>query len=260
MLLTALLLTACAAQDAPQPAPLLPEGTIITQATGTLERASRSGELVLRLVGDSAPADGRVRAFTVLPSRVLEDLEAVYDANPNEVITVTGALTTFDGRNWLLPVHVERELRTAQREVPIAAPVNPDEPADAGDDESVSDLVADLESAVSTLRKGVRNRTSAGDVNSDVADDLVIVARRGRMTRDANGAWILLLDADRLNGPDTRLVLLPSKVLGELIRSTQRQGPGNPVLISGTLQHYRGKRYLIPSGWRTPHERPNLKR
>lgn len=260
MFVAALLLTSLSAQDAPKRAPLLPEGTIVSQAAGALAPSNRGGGMVLRLIGKDAPADDRVREFRVLPSRVLEDLEALYAANPKEEITVTGALTVFDGQNWLLPVHVEREMPTATRIVPDVTPVNPDEAADAGDDESVADIVADLESAVSTLRRGVRTRRGNAQLDEDVADDLVIVSRRGRMTRDPNGAWVLLLDADSLHTKDERLILLPSAVLGEIIGNTRARGPGHAILISGTLQHYRGRRYLIPSGWRTPHERPNLKR
>lgn len=260
MLLSALILTILPAQDTHQRAPLLPEGTILTAATGRLIPSNRGDGMVLRLVGDDAPSDGRIREFTVLPSRVLENLEAVHAATPDQIITVTGALTIFDSQNWLLPVHVEREVPTAVREVPQAAPVNPDDAPDAGDDESVADIVADLESAVSTLRQSIRGRSNDGTMDDDVADDLVIVSRRGRVTRDPNGAWILLLDADSVHTQDERLVLLPSKVLGEIVRNTRNRGPGKAILVSGTLQHYRGHRYLIPSGWRTPRERPNLMR
>ena len=247
------------ADEAPMRAPLLPEGTVVSQATGVLSPAKSGGGLILRLTGDDAPADGRLREFHVLPSRVLERLESVHASSPNDPVEVTGALTVFAGRNWLLPVHVEREEALATRDVPTEVPEIPEGPTDAGDDESVADIVADLESAVSTLRRGIRERPD-DEMSADVADDLVLVSRRGRISRDKAGAWILLLDADSHHGAEDRLILLPSKVLNELVRKTRQTGPGQPMLISGTVQHYRGRRFLLPSGWRVPRERENLSR
>lgn len=261
MILAIMLSTTPLLQDEPpKRAPLLPEGTIVTQATGVISPSKSGNGMVLLLVGEDAPADGRLREFHLLPSRMLENLEAAHSAQPEGVVEVTGALTVFGGRNWLLPVHVEREMATASRDVPETVPEAPDAPADAGDDESIADIVADLESAVSTLRRGVRTPRGTEALDGDVADDLVLVSRRGRVARDRAGAWILLLDADSHHGADDRLILLPATVLGEITRVVKATGPGEPLLISGTVQHYRGSRYLIPSGWRVPRERENLSR
>lgn len=260
----ALLLAAGSLQNAQRaPAPLLPEGSIVAQAKARVVTPKSGTGLQLRLLGPDAPADGRIREFAVLPSRLLEDLERFHAAFPGKSVTVTGALTLYDGRNWLLPVLIEHDSPTAARDVPAVVPVLPDpndpERHDAGDDESVADIVADLEGAVSHLRHGIRNSADVSALDEAVADDLVIVSRRGRVHRTNGGAWVLLLDAD--NGrTDAPLVLLPSRVLGEIAQFTRRRGPGSPLLVSGTLQHYKGRRYLLPSGWRVPRERPNLHR
>ena len=251
-------------ETAVKQASLLPEGTIVTQAKGVISPAGTGRGMMLQLVGADAPADGRVRSFTLLPSRMLENMERLHQTDPQEVLTVTGALTLYDGRNWLLPVQVEREMAPAQRDEPDTTPTLPEvtleEAQDAGDDESIADIVADLESAVGTLRRGVRSADTTSADQALVADDLVIVSRRGRMSRHPSGAWVLLLDADSGHTADPPLVLLPSRVLGEIVRYVRRRGPGESLLVSGTVQHYRNRRYLLPSGWRVPHERQNLKR
>ena len=260
----ALLLAAGSLQNAQSaPAPLLPEGSIVAQAQARVVTPKSGTGMQLRLLGPDAPADGRVREFAVLPSRLLEDLERFHAAYPGKTVIVTGALTLYDGRNWLLPVLIEHDSPAATRDVPDVVPVlqDPNDPShtDAGDDESVADIVADLEGAVSHLRHGIRNSADASALDEAVADDLIIVSRRGRVHRTNGGTWVLLLDAD--NGrTDAPLVLLPSHVLGEIVQFTRRRGPGAPLLVSGTLQHYKGRRYLLPSGWRVPRERPNLHR
>ena len=88
----------------------------------------------------------------------------------------------------------------------------------------------------------------------------VIGMVRGRVRRSASGAWMLLLEADSRGSGDPPLVLLPSRVLAEIVHHTRTTGPGEPLLVSGALQHYKGRRYLLPSGWRVPRERPNLTR
>lgn len=255
---------------APERAPLLPEGTIVSNAKARLIAPKAGGAMRLRLVEASAPADNRIREFTVLPSRVLEQLDVFHREQPDSPVLVTGTLTLFDGRNWLLPVHVTQEATAAVRDVPTEVPTlpvdppaqGPDVPAtepDAGDDESVADIVADLEQAVGQLRKGLRDAPGASGQDQQVADDLVIVSRRGRISRTSGGTWVLLLDADNTT-IDPPLVLLPSRVLGEIVDHTRTTGPGAPLLVSGTLQQYKGRRYLVPSGWRVPRERPNLRR
>jgi hypothetical protein len=265
MLAAATLCLILAGQDvATKQAPLLPEGTIVTQAKGVLSPAKTGRGMVLRLIGTDAATDGSVRLFTLLPSRMLERLEQLHDTNPLEAITITGALTLYDGQNWLLPIQVEREMVASKRDVPDTTPTLPEvtleNAQDAGDDESIADIVADLESAVGTLRRGVRSAQTTSSDAALVADDLVIVSRRGRISRHPSGTWVLLLDADSSHHADPPLVLLPSRVLAEIVRHVRRNGPGESLLVSGTVQHYRNRRYLLPSGWRVPHERQNLKR
>ncbi|MCH2138491.1 MAG: hypothetical protein MK074_05510 [Phycisphaerales bacterium] len=249
--------------DPVQQAPLLPEGTIMAQAEAVIEHAPQGRGLHLRLIGDDAPADGRMRSVAVLPSRVLEDLERFAGDQPNTPVHVTGVLTLYGGRNWILPVQIEHDAIAASPAVPDDTPDLTDKgtpSGDGGDGESVADIVADLSSSVASLRRGIRTSGTDVDTTGDVADDLLIVSRRGRVQRAPSGAWLLVLDADGRTTADPPLVLLPSRALAQIVAHTRKHGPGEPLLVSGALQHYRDHRYLLPSGWRVPRERSNLSR
>ena len=85
-----------------------------------------------------------------------------------------------------------------------------------------------------------------------------LVSRRGRLGRGPTGAWIFILDADTTGLRDPSLVLLPSSRLGQLESYAGYGWMGKPMLMSGEIFTYRGRRFLRPTSFTIVQERPNL--
>ena len=69
----------------------------------------------------------------------------------------------------------------------------------------------------------------------------------------------MVLDADASGLMDPTMILLPSSKLVSIENWARNGGVGRPVLISGEAFSYRGRHFLLPTAWRAPVERPNLK-
>jgi len=91
-------------------------------------------------------------------------------------------------------------------------------------------------------------------------DGTLILSRRGRLLRGRRGAWIFVFDADAWGEGDAPVVLLPSPTLNALVAGGRRTDYRVPVHISGSLSHYRGRRFLVPTAISGLRERPNLSR
>ena len=259
---------------AAEPAPLLPDGATLTNVEGVLIRPQAGDPWHLRLAGDAAPTDGRVRDLVLMPSRVLEDMERS-QADGDGTFLVTGDVTLFDGRNWLMPRHAEARTAHTHRDVPTTEPASPDAPEDdspqdgtpedamragTSDGDSIEDIVADLQSTIRTLPRTLDTGTDFAGEQSDELDGTLMHARRGRLLRGRHGAWVLVFDADAWGQGDEPAVLLPSPMLEQLIRQGRRADYREPIHLSGSITRYRGRRFLIPTAVTPLYERPNLGR
>ncbi len=250
----------------PPPAPLVPDGAILTNVEGIMVRPEPGDPWTLRLIGATADPEGRVRDFILMPSRVLEEMEQVEvasDASP--AFTVTGTVALFDNRNWLMPQHVETHTEHTRRAEPTIEPADPNEPEDgmrsgrsAGD--SIADIVADLQSTIKTLPHSLDDGQLIEPMEDAELDGTLILSRRGRLLRGRRGAWIFVFDADAWGEGDAPVVLLPSPTLNALVADGRRTDYRVPVHISGSLSHYRGRRFLVPTAISGLRERPNLSR
>lgn len=81
-----------------------------------------------------------------------------------------------------------------------------------------------------------------------------IVMRRGRINRDASGAWLFVFDADARGMSDPPMTLLPCLLLERLERHYQSRGNA-PVLLSGRVFLYEDRNYLLPSVYQLPRQR-----
>ncbi|MCH2134935.1 MAG: hypothetical protein MK116_14430, partial [Phycisphaerales bacterium] len=87
----------------------------------------------------------------------------------------------------------------------------------------------------------------------------LLISRRCRLTRSNRGAWIVVFDADSRGLREPPMVLLPSATLQSMEYWARATGMNRPILISGQTYTYRGRHFLLPTAWRSPVERPNLK-
>ncbi len=252
---------------AAEPASLVPDGATLTHVEGVMIRPEPGDPWNFRLAGDAAPSDGRVQDFVLMPSRVLEDMErAQADQNAPVTFFVTGEVTLFDGRNWLMPKHSEARTHHAHRTVPSAEPVSPDEAEDSdmrrgtSDGDSIEDIVADLQSSIKTLPRTLDAGDGDATATSESPDGTLILSRRGRLLRGRYGAWVFVFDADAWGQGDAPAVLLPSPMLSQLVQQGQLKDYRTPIHLSGSLSTYRGRRFLLPTAVTPLRERPNLGR
>ena len=268
------------------PAPLLPDSSFLASARGTMDRVEKGHPWIYTIDPD---AENSLRQeLILLPTRLLEEMEIAILEDPGNTVhfTVSGPVLLYRGRNYLLPQHVEMDTEHASRpgtsqptepaaeppveasgettpgEASVAEPANfPEdddfEPIDQGD--SISAIVAQLQEDVGPLKRGVARPEDHSDSPAGVEEGELLVSRRGRIIRDRSGAWVVVLDADTWGLMDPPMILLPSRQLVSMEAWARRGGIGRPLLISGEVFTYRGRHFLLPSAWRIPRERPNIK-
>ena len=272
MLTLSLLASPGIATGTPPIAPLLPDGSILSGASGTMVRPRPGDPWHFRVASNQADTSAPVRDLVLMPSRALEDMERTQASTGSDaVMVVTGDVTVFQGRNWLMPRHVELLAAPAVREVPTEVPADPSaevhgEVADdgmrsgasAGD--SIADIVADLQDSVELLPRSVDDGTVTEVMEEVTPDGTLVLSRRGRMLRGPHGAWMFVFDADAWGTSDAPVVLLPSPTLAALIKDGRRQDYRQPIHISGSMTTYRGRPFLVPTAYSTLYQRQNLSR
>ena len=216
-----------------------------------------------RITGKAADPQGRHRDFVLMPNRVLEDMErAQADTIQQVTFTLSGNVTLFEDRNWIMPRHAEVHTGHAPREEPTHIPADPSEDMrdGASDGDSIADIVADLQSSIKTLPRTLdAGAAEASDITEE-PDGMLILSRRGRLLRGRHGAWVFIFDADAWGGNDAPAVLLPSATLQTLIQTGRKGDYRDPVHLSGSMTTYRGRRFLLPTAMTELRERANLSR
>ena len=279
---------AAAAQDsAPLLAPLLPEGSFIREARGQVHRIGPGHPWIFSIDEDGDDATP-AQDFILLPSHLLEEIELESTDRSQEQIdfVLSGEVLLYKNHNYLILQHVEMETQHAQRPgTQMPTPEMPDEaepeasesdapPDDVSNDpwsdvdddfadmdqgDSVAAIVAQLQQDVGPLKQSVDRSADITDspIGADEGD--LLISRRGRLTRGRHGAWIIVFDADARGLMEPPAILLPSTQLRNLEYWARRGNLNRPMLLSGQIYSYRGKHFLLPTAWREPVERPNIK-
>jgi hypothetical protein len=99
-----------------------------------------------------------------------------------------------------------------------------------------------------------RSRSSTPSLQENTA----IVNRRGKITRDRSGGWLLVFDADATGLADPPLKLLPCMLLESIEDYARRMGNNSPIVITGQVYLYSGQNYLLPTVYRIPRESSRL--
>jgi hypothetical protein len=75
--------------------------------------------------------------------------------------------------------------------------------------------------------------------------------RLGMVTRDpVTGAWRFVFESSRGAVGEREATLLPGQVLDRLERSARGQHGPFEVVLSGSITRYKGRAYLLPSGFK----------
>ena len=267
-------------------APLLPGGSFIREAEGRLDRNAPGEPWTFTI--RSGDAD---QVLTLLPSHLLEEIEVEAADRAGQTINfiLSGQVLLYRNRNYLILEHVEMETEHAQRPGTQLPPVpqTVDTPSDTGEGEgtapqnttpdddpwadepddfymddqgdSVAAIVAQLQQDVGMLKQSVDRSGELEPAAEGAQEGKLLVSRRCRLTRSNRGAWVVVFDADSRGLREPPMVLLPSATLQSMEYWARATGMNRPILISGQTYTYRGRHFLLPTAWRSPVERPNLK-
>jgi len=254
-------------------APLLREGSQVQNIHGTLHEVVADGTWRLTMHPDGdAPKEAPRREFIMLPNSHLSEMQQVIGSMPERTITfqVTGEVFVYGNRNYLLlsfPPRVVSEQRATRTD-------EPDQSAgDASDDDrsrprSAADIMRDLQRDTGPI--GRRPTQQARRVENDqrqlarsadnrlLPENTSVQLRRGRIGRDAGGAWQFIFDADASGMADPPVTLMPCQLLERIEQYIRRAGRNAPVLISGRVFVYNGRNYLLPTVFLIPRERTEL--
>ncbi|MFK7959559.1 MAG: hypothetical protein AB8G96_03465 [Phycisphaerales bacterium] len=280
--------TATASDAAAKPAvryPLIREGSRLVRVRGRIDTDPATA--ALRMTIDAADPQSPGHQLVMLPSSRLSELELVLAAFGDRPVDVqvTGRVTIFDGRNFLMLTHPATAIPPD-----AATPETPGRPDPADDSAEAISRALDRAAGPSTRRpdrrvteppprdgvsRSTTDRTATG--RGDSADDgrvvgtldvaelrpegTRIVDRRGKVRRTGGGGYLFVFDADGTGDAagDPPMMMLPCRLLESLGRLGARPGDDAAVLISGEVSTYRGRNYLMPTVYRRPRDQTQLR-
>lgn len=244
-------------------APLLREGTSLVEAVATLRRSPRGPNWTLHV--QSVAATQPPYELIVLPSTRLGEMERITEAIGVDAATfiVTGRVFVFRDQNYALITHAAvagSPSSTAPASLPAAA-----SSADTIASDSAEALARSLEQQAGPIARssGIARRqaSAVSEVTAStpgLQENTVLVNRRGKITRDRGGGWVLVLDADATGLADPPLRLLPCMLLQGIEEYAQRTGNNSSIIITGQVYAYNGQNFLLPTVYRIPRDRSRI--
>lgn len=218
------------------------------------------------------------------------------DQAANMQFEVSGRVYVFRDRNYILPTHaavisaspepgpppptpepsppVTDDRVTDEPSAPAStAPAPPPPP----DDDSAEAIARALQQQAGPLARSSAHATAprpADDTPTSIAvsapdgraadrlptlqENTAVVNRRGKITRDRSGGWMLVLDADASGLADPPLKLLPCMLLEDIEDYARRTGNNSPIIVTGQVYLYSGQNHLLPTVYRIPRETSRL--
>ena len=265
---------------------VLPEGTFLAKRAGRVVRAE-SGELVfvmaksageegageVKTTGERAGQGGEGGAMVLLPGRTLMMVDKAAERyGDGTAVVLSGRVTAYHGRNYLLPVgevEVVRQVaedetgnETAGEESDTQRPGQPSVEGNVSGDPEVEALLAELGQHAG--RTGLGRQQEAEELGGDEAAGVgggswtlaesLITQRSGRVVRAGGGGWLFVTDND-LDGAvgwreaGVRLQILPSVNLEGIEAIAQKDGDRVTFNISGEVTQFYGRNYLLVTMW-----------
>lgn len=258
--------------DLPVPS-RLPEGMVLRERPGTIWPGP--GELWIFL----PDAEGRLPgegAMLIAPNSTRDRMTALLKGQqPGQGMVVSGQILFYHANNYLL-LSSYRKPTAAEAANTGNTPAS-DATADANENAStenpsageasqpteVEDLIRDLTGenrATSRRSDAIREKLLAATREESasaapagfppvVADGTYLAQRRTRLTRSADGSWMLRFDSDADGLGDGNLTVIPSRVL-MLMENRVGRAPETPMIVSGRVYTSGGKGYFLPAVFR----------
>ena len=243
----------------PGSSPLLREGSMLVDARGSLRHDEHTRSWVYHLEPEDDEAEPV--ALTVLPGAMLHEMINLVEIAEGDPVTfeLTGRVLVYRGRGYVLPSHAP-QITALEPAVAPGEDAAVEKDAPEGDD-SVEQIMRDLQAAVGPVARASGRSAARSSPDADariLAEGTMLVARRGRLTRTANGAWMLVFDADASGLSDPPMTVLPCLLLERMEDHARTQGGEAPMLISGRVLAFNGRNYLLPSVFQIPRGRSRL--
>ncbi len=250
---------------------LLREGSVLTQTTGVLRR-NADGQWVFVIT--MPDVQKQQIELILLPNSTLEEMQRIAESIEDRELAfeTTGEVFVYQNRNYLLPTHAPHLIETRNVVEPEPAQSQPADEATTPDDEAdVAEEDDSIESIMQRLeeRSGPIARSSADDRpatsqpigqmaaanNSTLREGMTLVDRRGHITRGSQGAWMFVFDADAEGLADPPVRILPCMMLERMQEYARLRSNIAPMLLSGRVFEYQGRRYVLPTLYRIPRTR-----
>lgn len=257
--------------DGSSPVPrgvIMPEGTLVNRRTGLILRAP-TGESVF-VFDPAGEGEQTLRPMVVLPTQSRARMEELSQADGERRYSVSGELTVYRGRNFLLPTTFSRAAE-ANESGAGAEDISDGDLTRLADDPSVEELIQSLEDRRDMPRGLMNPRMEQGEDDDNrrdrrrgrslndedrvvsaaaISEGKLLMRRPARLVRIEGGVLALATDQGiaQPEGEDAGpLVIMPSQLAQRLENIAGRHGDALSVEVSGRIYGYSGVTYLLPT-------------
>jgi hypothetical protein len=245
---------------------LVREGALISQARARVVQG-RSGRWYA--IFDNASGGRALPPMILLESASLAQVvRAAERAGPDGRMLLSGAVTVYRNHNYLLPSGaplLERiETAPAVQQTPPSTPPTAPEPAPtqaapAGGatpaDPSIDQIVAELDKAAGPRPEAPSVRLAQEPAEAPVENAAAprimpagfLAARKARIVRGADGRLMARFDAGPSGATQAPMALLPNQNTQAIESLIDTIGDLGTITLSGNVQVYRGRNFLLPT-------------
>lgn len=252
----------------------------------TASSGVNGGDLIAATTVRPLPANELV----VLPCTRLSEMERIIesasvDASREVHFKVSGRVYVFRDRNYFLPTHaavVSAESVASTTPAPTAEATTPTSAPNAAiasppaDEDSAEAIARALEQQAGPIARssaatraaesnlptgadgGSTRDLTASARRASLQENTAVVNRRGKITRDRSGGWLLVFDADASGLADPPLKLMPCMLLENIEDYARRAGNNSPIIVTGQVYLYNNQNHLLPTVYRIPRETSRL--
>ncbi|HVP73360.1 MAG TPA: hypothetical protein VMS30_06445 [Phycisphaerales bacterium] len=241
--------------------------------------------------GSTTAGSHPLHELIVLPCSRLMEMERILASAPepeasNTRFEVSGRVYVFRDRNYFLPTHAAVISAMPAPPPPPPAASAPDAgvpsatttpAATTPEDDSAEAIARALQQQAGPLARssgaarqvsGANGVPASQDGAPDAPDtsatgatlheNAAVVNRRGKITRDRSGGWLMVFDADATGLADPPMKLLPCELLEKIEDYARRSGNNSPIILTGQVYVYAGQSHLLPTVYRIPRESSRL--
>lgn len=242
-------------RTAPDPTiKLLPEGTAVVGAMGTIERDGEWWVFVFdraaikERFGFEAGTD-RVR---LLPNSTLDGLVRMAQASATpQPFELSGEATVYRGENYLLPRGALRRPATAAASAAKEQAAQQANSIAVAADASAEDVLEKMKQLEPSRAVRPANAPSAGIMDDEVSslsapifEGTPIVRRTGRLVPQGDW-WAFAFDTGHAEHGEQPLRLLPNQSLQFMVDQYERSAAGLVFTVSGEVTEFSGRNYLL---------------